>query len=74
MSCPLTTTLPESGRSSRLMQRTSVDLPAPDMPMTPKMSPSAMDRLMSSSAATVPAWVSKCLVRCFSSIIWDSLP
>ena len=27
--------LPAVGRSSRLMQRTSVDLPAPDMPMMP---------------------------------------
>ena len=32
---PSITTLPSVGRSSRLMQRTSVDLPAPDMPMMP---------------------------------------
>ena len=32
---PSMTTLPSVGRSSRLMQRTSVDLPAPDMPMMP---------------------------------------
>ena len=32
---PSITTLPPVGRSNRLMQRTSVDLPAPDMPMMP---------------------------------------
>ena len=35
ISAPSMTTLPSVGRSSRLMQRTSVDLPAPDMPMMP---------------------------------------
>ena len=35
MAVPSITTLPSVGRSSRLMQRTSVDLPAPDMPMMP---------------------------------------
>ena len=35
ISTPSMTTLPSVGRSSRLMQRTSVDLPAPDMPMMP---------------------------------------
>ena len=32
---PSMRTTPESGRSSRLMQRTSVDLPAPEKPMMP---------------------------------------
>ena len=32
---PSITTLPPVGRSNRLMQRTSVDLPAPDIPMMP---------------------------------------
>ena len=39
------------GRSSRLMVRTSVDLPAPLIPMMPKTSPSAISRLMSESAS-----------------------
>ena len=34
-SLPSMITLPEVGRSRKLMQRTSVDLPAPDMPMMP---------------------------------------
>ena len=38
--CPSTSTSPSVGRSSRLMHRTRVDLPAPDMPTMPKMSPS----------------------------------
>ena len=49
-SCPSMTTWPAVGRSSRLMQRTRVDLPAPLMPTMPKMSPSRMVRLMSSRA------------------------
>ena len=32
---PLTMTFPSSGRSSILIQRTSVDFPAPDIPMMP---------------------------------------
>ena len=52
--CPSTQTSPEVGRSSRLMQRTSVDLPAPDRPMIPKISPSAMVRFTSFSASTLP--------------------
>ena len=36
---PLTVTEPAVGRSSRFMQRTRVDLPAPERPMMPKISP-----------------------------------
>ena len=36
---PPTSTLPASGRSSRLISRSSVDLPAPLLPIRPKMSP-----------------------------------
>ena len=46
-------TLPEVGRSSRLMQRTSVDFPAPEKPMTPKISPSLTLRLTLSTAVTI---------------------
>ena len=35
ISTPFTMTLPEVGRSSKLMQRTSVDLPAPEKPIMP---------------------------------------
>ena len=35
-SLPSMTTLPDVGCSRKLMQRTSVDLPAPDMPMMPE--------------------------------------
>ena len=42
-SCPATKTLPELGRSKRLMHRTSVDLPAPEKPMIPKISPEPME-------------------------------
>ena len=61
-------TCPALGRSSRLMHRTSVDLPAPDIPTTPKMSPSEMVRLMSSKAVNVPSAVGKVFDTCFSSI------
>ena len=47
---PFTTTLPLVGRSSKLMQRTSVDFPAPDSPMMPKISPSSIVRLISLNA------------------------
>ena len=39
ISFPSTTTEPSEGRSSRLIHRTRVDLPAPDRPMMPKISP-----------------------------------
>ena len=41
--CPWKRTLPLSGRSRRLMQRTNVLLPAPDRPMMPKISPFSME-------------------------------
>ena len=41
---------PDVGLSSRLMQRTSVDLPAPDSPMMPKISPSSIVRSTSINA------------------------
>ena len=46
MSLPSKKMEPPVGRSSMLMQRTSVLLPAPLLPMTPKMSPLLMARLM----------------------------
>ena len=44
MSMPSTTTLPEDGSSSRLRQRSRVDLPEPDGPMTNTSSRSATAR------------------------------
>jgi hypothetical protein len=40
-SVPSTTTLPLDGSISRLTQRSRVDLPEPDRPMTTRISPSA---------------------------------
>ena len=49
-SWPSTVTVPLVGRSSRLMQRTSVDVPAPEKPMMPKISPCSMWRVTSRTA------------------------
>ena len=54
MSRPSMRTVPEVGRSRRLMQRTSVLLPAPLRPMMPKISPSSMRRSTSRSAWMSP--------------------
>ena len=72
ISWPFTITEPEVGRSSRFMHRTRVDLPAPDRPMMPKISPARMSRLMSSRAWTAVGPSPKVLFRCW---IWmmDSL-
>ncbi len=67
-STPLMTTSPDVGRSSRLMQRTSVDLPAPEKPMMPKTSPSSIVRLTSRTADTSPWEVLNVLFRFTSSI------
>ncbi len=61
-------TWPEVGRSSRFMQRTSVDLPAPEKPMMPKTSPSWMARFTSLTAVKLSLPVLNVLVRCFNSI------
>ena len=65
MSWPSTITEPEVGRSSRFMHRTRVDLPAPDRPMMPKISPDRMSRLISSRACTALSPVPKVLFRCW---------
>ena len=53
MSTPSTTTVPEVTRSSPLIRRTRVLLPAPDWPMTAKISPASISRSTPSSAVTV---------------------
>ena len=50
-------TLPPVGRSSILMQRTKVDLPAPERPIIPKISPALMLRLV-----LCRAWISPALL------------
>src|SRR3954447_142358 len=54
MSVPSTTTEPLEGSSSRLQQRSSVDLPEPDGPMMKTSSPCATARLMPFSTSRVP--------------------
>ena len=51
-SWPATTTRPLSGRSSRLITRNSVLLPAPDAPMIPNTSPDSIFRSTPWSAGT----------------------
>ena len=67
ISRPFTMTEPEVGRSSRFMHRTRVDLPAPERPMMPKISPASIVRSMSSRAWTAFGPVPKVL---FSPWIW----
>src|SRR4051812_587413 len=54
MSVPSTTTEPLEGSSSRLQQRSSVDLPEPDGPMMNTSSPCATARSMPFSTSRVP--------------------
>jgi len=54
-STPSTRTRPALGRSSMLIERSSVDLPAPLRPMMPKTSPRAIENDTSDSATTGPA-------------------
>ena len=68
-SAPSMSTWPEVGRSSRLMHRTRVDLPAPLMPTMPYTSPSPMVRDTSVRAWSSPSAVGKDLDRFFNSIM-----
>ena len=47
-------TAPAVGSMRRLRQRTRVDLPDPDKPMTMKISPSSMSKPASETATTLP--------------------
>ena len=53
MTSPSISTLPAVGSMSRLRQRTSVDFPDPESPMTTKTSPGDVE-LTSRTAATQP--------------------
>ena len=54
-SAPSISTEPELGSMSRERQRTSVDLPDPDRPITIRSSPGATSRETSLTAATTPS-------------------
>jgi len=57
MSSPSNSTLPEVGRLSRFRQRTTVDFPEPDRPMTTKISPRRIFRFTSQSATVAPVFL-----------------
>src|SRR5215475_4066080 len=74
-SCPRKLTVPEVGSISLRIQRPIVDLPHPDSPTNPKVSPLLMLKLTSSTAFTTtspapnsPALVGKYFLRLFTSI------
>jgi hypothetical protein len=52
-SAPLSLTLPEVGRSSRMSSRATVDLPQPDSPTRPRHRPECRSRLTPLTACTV---------------------
>src|SRR6202142_307377 len=54
MSRPSILMLPPVGSMSRNMVRPTVDLPQPDSPTRPSVSPGAIEKLMPSTANTVP--------------------
>jgi hypothetical protein len=71
MSRPSKTTRPPVGSSSRMMHRAIVDLPQPDSPTTPRVSPSRTVKLTPSTAFTaaicfwkmIPRVTGKCFFR-----------
>src|SRR5206468_7698700 len=65
--------LPDVGSISRLIILSVVVLPQPDGPSSTQISPSATSILMRSAATTVPAGVSKALVKLSSLIMPASL-
>ena len=73
-SFPFTVTVPAVGFSSRLIHRTRVLLPAPERPMTPKISPSYMVKSTSFRAVTAVSPVPKVLVMPFNSMIGFAMP
>src|SRR6266545_4257111 len=75
MSCPSSLMLPSVGSISRKIVRPTVDLPQPDSPTRPRVSPASIEKLTPSTAKTCPAvrrrtpfWMVKCFLRsCTSS-------
>ena len=56
MSCPSKMILPDVGRYSLNMARPTVDLPHPDSPTRPRVSPRRMVKVTPSTAFTSPTW------------------
>ncbi len=54
MSGPLSLMLPQVGSTSRSTLRATVDLPQPDSPTSPSVSPMPSEKLTPSTACTVP--------------------
>ena len=75
MSRPLKTIRPRVGSSSLRMQRTSVDLPQPDSPTMPSVSPSRSVKETPSTAFTVAISFWKMIPRvtgkCFCQVLDD---
>src|SRR5215510_16395087 len=74
MSSPLTMMLPSVSSISRKTVRPTVDLPQPDSPTRPSVSPASMAKLTPSTAKTCPVvrrrmpfWTAKCFLRFFTS-------
>src|SRR5436190_19361530 len=69
-SWPLTRILPDVGRTSVVSILMVVDLPAPFGPRKAKISPSAIEKLMSSTATMLPNF----LVRLVTSMMFTEAP
>ena len=67
MSSPSKTTSPAVGSISRVRQRTSVDLPEPESPMTTKTSPGATSKPTSRTAAVQPVLFRSSALGSFAS-------
>src|SRR5215831_6734164 len=70
MSLPQRWMLPAVGSISRSTERPTVDLPQPDSPTSPSVSPASIVKLTPSTAKTVPPtrcssprWIGKCFLR-----------
>ena len=74
ISSPSTKTFPDVGTSSALIVRIKVDLPAPEKPIIPYISPSSIVRLTFSSAFTSHSFVLKILLTFWNSIMKPSPP
>src|SRR6185437_2852500 len=75
MSWPSILMLPPVGSISRKMVRPTVDLPQPDSPTRPSVSPALIEKLTPSTANTVPAArcssplrIGKCFLRSLTSM------
>ena len=68
-SCPSNQMWPESASSSKLMQRSSVDLPEPDAPMMHTTSPRLTSRSMPLSTCRSPKDFSSCSILMMGSFV-----